>query len=316
MEGADEDGEFADAPLERSVPAEERAAIIASLGKQQQQWQRDSDCVERDSDCVGVSLCWVGLALMTQGGALISGHAFCTIAQICGWCTHVWLGAHTSGASHTQTTRIPAFVHIHVQMLHLHALTPAPSTHTHSHTHTHTHTESSWELAVVFDFLHLFRRHLGELASEDMLILPRQLTEELVDSTGADGLLAQVHVAVLNGVIHKGGLTPTTWQAYLALKARYERVQVDGAWQPLFKARKREEAYAYCHLAAEQRCVGGGVVLCRDASLVWGSGCRDASLVWGSAPQSCDWLRVFRWCAHARCHGCGRYHVCMALSLM
>lgn len=109
----------------------------------------------------------------------------------------------------------------------------------------------------MFDFLHLFRRHLGDLASEDVLLLPRQLTEELVDSTGAEGLLAHVHVAVLNGVIHKGGLTPTTWQAYLALKARYEKVLVDGAWQPLFKARKREEAYAYCHLPAMQRCVAG-----------------------------------------------------------
>lgn len=116
----------------------------------------------------------------------------------------------------------------------------------------------------MFDFLHLFRRHLGELASEDFLLLPRQLTEELVDSTGAEGLLAQVHVAVLNGVIHKGGLTATTWQAYLALKARYEKIQVDGVWQPLFKARKREEAYVYCHLPAPQRYV---LLWCRQCSV-------------------------------------------------
>lgn len=32
MEGTDEDGSFADAPLERAVPAEQREDIIAALG--------------------------------------------------------------------------------------------------------------------------------------------------------------------------------------------------------------------------------------------------------------------------------------------
>lgn len=135
---------------------------------------------------------------------------------------------------------------------------------------------------MVFDFLHRFRSHLGELASEDMLLLPRQLTEELVDSTGAEGLLAQVHVSVLNGVIHKGGLTPITWQAYLALRARYEKVNVDGTWQPLFKARKREEAYVYCHLPAARRCVRPGGV-CPGVG-VWAS-----TLCWGCRGRFGDW---------------------------
>ncbi len=58
-------------------------------------------------------------------------------------------------------------------------------------------------MAVVFDFLHLFRKHLGGLASEDLLLLPKQLTEELVTSTGSEGLLAMIHMV---GVVVQGGI--------------------------------------------------------------------------------------------------------------
>ncbi len=67
---------------------------------------------------------------------------------------------------------------------------------------------------------------------------------------------------LLNGVSHKGGFTELTWQAYLALRARYEKVLVDGELQPLFKARKGMEAYVYCRLPAMHRYVGGWGPVC------------------------------------------------------
>jgi hypothetical protein len=109
-----------------------------------------------------------------------------------------------------------------------------------------------WEMAAVLDFLRLFRPQLapqfGALAVE-----PTELERVLVTSPGADGLLAEVHLALMRGISPKGEASGAPWPAHLANKLRFHwRPLSDGGACP-FRPEKHGEAAAYAALPAPAR---------------------------------------------------------------
>ena len=85
-----------------------------------------------------------------------------------------------------------------------------------------------------------------------------QTYQPLVCLTPGPGILAQLHIELLSGILsNPKTLSPQTWTAHLANRLRHEWLPFkkgSGLSQPPFKSTRGEEAHDYAKLTVTDRC--------------------------------------------------------------
>ena len=113
------------------------------------------------------------------------------------------------------------------------------------------HLNDMWETAAILDFLWTFRHQL-QLQLDSLNLNAGSLMDALVTSPGP-GLLASLHLQLLQGISSSKNLNLDTWQAFLANKLAGEWADPRARGRGPFRPPRGQEAEAYAGLPAPER---------------------------------------------------------------
>uniref|UniRef100_A0A061QXF9 Ddt domain-containing protein n=1 Tax=Tetraselmis sp. GSL018 TaxID=582737 RepID=A0A061QXF9_9CHLO len=112
--------------------------------------------------------------------------------------------------------------------------------------------KSMWEMAAVLDFLHIFRREVNAKAA----FTAEELERDLVVSDGRQGLLADLHTAVISGFTTPSALGSAGWQKLVAkeVSAHWDVVG-DGGPAPLRAGKGEDPVADYAAMPTAKRAI-------------------------------------------------------------